>query len=407
MIRKDILLKILLLVYFFLSSRAILHLWFEISGLTLETSKGNIFFQIIWAIYYVIFFVLIIPKRKKLIGLIKNNYLFILLIMLPLISLFWSGSPEVTTRRVIGLFGSTMIFVYVVLRFNEEEIIKLFSSYFIIATVLSLLTIFLLPTDIGTMGKDYNYAWRGIYPVKNLFGRLMALGMSIYMILAMESRKYRMINLFLSLLCLMMVFFSKSIGGIVIALGLITFIFIFPLLKIRSIIGFTLAITIVIIVFGIMIIGLEHFNFLMKNLGKDPTMTGRTIIWALSWGMIQKEFIWGYGYNAFWVGWDGPSREIWKIAIWEPSHAHNGIFDLWLDLGLIGIIIFLLCYLQAFIRAYNYYNHNRFLSILPITILVYVFVANSIESFILKQNDFQWGLFVIISTLLSKKTKIE
>jgi exopolysaccharide production protein ExoQ len=76
--------------------------------------------------------------------------------------------------------------------------------------------------------------------------------------------------------------------------------------------------------------------------GKDPTLTDRTKIWAFVLSMHTNPLI-GTGYQSFWLG----SRLQW---FWTMSHlgalneAHNGYLETYLELGLIGdaLLVFFL-----------------------------------------------------------------
>ncbi|WP_049558612.1 O-antigen ligase family protein, partial [Limnoraphis robusta] len=75
---------------------------------------------------------------------------------------------------------------------------------------------------------------------------------------------------------------------------------------------------------------------LLGLIGKDPSLTGRTDLWAWAREMIDKRPWLGYGYTAFWQGLDGGSAYIIRAARWPVPYSHNGILDLWLDIGLLG-----------------------------------------------------------------------
>jgi len=77
-------------------------------------------------------------------------------------------------------------------------------------------------------------------------------------------------------------------------------------------------------------------------LGKGPYAHGRTEIWKLSLDSAMKRPLFGYGYRAFWTGTlQGESAHIALLEKWTVTGAHNGLLETWLDLGLIGVGMFL------------------------------------------------------------------
>ena len=77
--------------------------------------------------------------------------------------------------------------------------------------------------------------------------------------------------------------------------------------------------------------------------GKDPTLTDRTEIWAFVLSMHTNPLV-GTGYQTFWIG---PRLEwFWKMShLGALNEAHNGYLEIYLELGLIGdalLVIFLI-----------------------------------------------------------------
>src|SRR5262249_53870477 len=102
----------------------------------------------------------------------------------------------------------------------------------------------------------------------------------------------------------------------------------------------------------------------------------------------------GHGYAAFWLGWEGESAKIWAALPWMPPHAHNGFLDLGLELGVIGIVVFVTGFVWATWRATLVIRRTKTVyGLWPIAYLVFI-VVNSAESTILVQNSIFWMLYV-------------
>lgn len=75
---------------------------------------------------------------------------------------------------------------------------------------------------------------------------------------------------------------------------------------------------------------------LVTTMGKDPTLTGRTAIWGLILGMTGNPML-GTGFESFWLG---PRLEkIWKVYWWHPNESHNGYIEVYLNLGIVGLVL--------------------------------------------------------------------
>jgi O-antigen ligase len=104
--------------------------------------------------------------------------------------------------------------------------------------------------------------------------------------------------------------------------------------------GFTLLIATVILV----IAGVTATDVGMAVFG-DLTFTGRWQLWEVIWDQILQHYWIGYGFGAFWDvnGADnsfGLARSVGWLGV--VGQAHNGYLDLFLQIGLIGLILALL-----------------------------------------------------------------
>jgi O-antigen ligase len=90
-----------------------------------------------------------------------------------------------------------------------------------------------------------------------------------------------------------------------------------------------------VLAFGL---GIELTAVVAEAVGRDPTLTDRTLIWKIVLG-LQTNPLLGAGYESFWLG----SRllTIWNSGLGHLNEAHNGYIQVYLNQGLVGV--FLLC----------------------------------------------------------------
>jgi exopolysaccharide production protein ExoQ len=104
----------------------------------------------------------------------------------------------------------------------------------------------------------------------------------------------------------------------------------------------------------ILSLGFGMSGNLAAAVGKDPTLTDRTKIWAFVLSMHTNPLV-GTGYESFWLG---PRLEwIWQQAgLGGLTEAHNGYLEVFLNLGIIGLLL-----LSAFLLA-SYRNVCKYLA---------------------------------------------
>jgi O-antigen ligase len=147
-------------------------------------------------------------------------------------------------------------------------------------------------------------------------------------------------------------------------------------------------------------------GFVSALSGSDTSLTGRPAIWNGVWRAIDQHEWLGYGYSAFWRGFDGPSAVIWDVLPSHPPHAHNAMLDIWLELGLIGVgavgaaVAILLVRALRLVRGPGRPKAN----ILPLTLIVFFLAFSVTESTLVPGASLFWILFATASFSTSRAT---
>jgi O-antigen ligase len=153
---------------------------------------------------------------------------------------------------------------------------------------------------------------------------------------------------------------------------------------------------------GILLL-LDGAEVILGAFGRDMTLTGRTELWELSLEKIMEQPLLGYGYTGFWRRMAGDSAEILLELGWEVPHSHNGLVDLTLDLGLVGLLLFLAGYFITGWRAVRWIRfNNNAVDIWPLAYLAFLFLANLTESSLLRQNSL-WVLYVAAALTIAQR----
>jgi O-antigen ligase len=238
--------------------------------------------------------------------------------------------------------------------------------------------------------------WQGIYPTKNGLGRWMAL-LAVVMFLCMGRGRWRLLAGVGFLLAVALLLLSRSRTSQMACLSVLSLAVFYRVLR------WHLLQTVAVVMFAIAAAGalatwvLSDPKIVLGAMGKDATLTNRTPLWAAVLEMIGKRPWLGYGYTGFWQGWHGESAHICRVSGWIPPHAHNGFLDVWLDLGLVGLTIFLLGLLLTFARSMRCARQTTTVGGLwPIIFLSFMLLYNLTETLILRPHNLFWILLVAI-----------
>jgi O-antigen ligase len=134
---------------------------------------------------------------------------------------------------------------------------------------------------------------------------------------------------------------------------------------------------------GAVILGLAvlaNYNTFMFALGKDPTMTGRTVLWAGLLHLVMQRPLLGYGYMAFWQGLSGPSRYLALQLNWPGlAGSESGVLEMLLELGIVGLLLYVTVFALAVKNALYCIGRGASPAALWYTSILFYVVATNIE----------------------------
>ncbi|KAI9132694.1 O-antigen ligase [Acaryochloris sp. CCMEE 5410] len=351
---------------------------------------------LIYKLIYITTLILLILRWKKILHILSKDKIISLAIIFAATSVFWSFDPQITFTRSIALVGTSLFGLYFGSRYSLEEQLHNLSIAFGIAIALSFITSILLP-KYGIMSGIHAGSWRGIYIHKNILGKMMALSSSIFLV-RLHSNKSTILNRLGLSLSVVLLVLSKSSS----AIG--TFIVLFTIFLVLGVFRWKYELMIPALL-SILLIGIsglffltEHMDTLLISAGKDPTLTGRTELWLWALSDIWERPWLGYGYGAFWEDFSSKSALIRYAAGWHIPHAHNGLLDLLLDLGFLGLFILILSIIRTAIKSFFLLrNTTSSIYIWPLLFISNMILANTTESTLMVRNDLFWIIFLAIS----------
>ncbi|NJO77643.1 MAG: O-antigen ligase family protein [Cyanobacteria bacterium RM1_2_2] len=355
--------------------------------------------RLLVAFYYLFVLIIVIKYWKSILYFLVQDKILLLFLLLPLVSILWSTNPEVSQARFNRVVLRSALFgAYLASRYSLKELLQLVTITLGVSTIASTVVALVLPA--GQMRGKFEGAWQGLHGHKNSFARLMAWTATNFAALALYKAKDRRKHFGGFCLAFIGLFFSQAKSSLAICAGALALL---PLHSyfLRAYRSRTFLITLSLCsVIGVTSWMANSLEFLIVDvLGKSLTLSGRTVIWEYFVSRISERPWLGYGYEAFWTNPDEVFRARQSLSFFS-GHAHSGFIDITLQLGLIGLSLFVLSFLTTLVRTIYLISVTK--SIEYFLMLIFLFVMFSsqftVGITILKDNIF-WVLYITIATL--------
>jgi exopolysaccharide production protein ExoQ len=335
-------------------------------------------------------------------ALVRQPFL-IFLMLLAVASYFWSIDPGETVRRVVALLLSMLAGIALATKFRWGRLAEVFAIAFALMTVGSLVASAAIP-HIGreAAGSEFPGAWRGLWAEKNALGGNMALFFPAFVTAAIFNPRRRYLWAFMALLCVAMLLASTSktaLIAMILGMGALVMVALIRSGAAMAVVTSWLAVLVVGVIASVLIF---DRTAVFAALGKDATLTGRTVIWKAVMIQIEKKPWLGHGYGTVWTDesrW-GPLAWIVKDAHFRPYHSHNSWLEQWLWLGMTGLIGWSLFWMQTLTTGIIAVFRDKGAYLAFPILLVYSMISLT-ESVTMTYNDLHWVLFVAIAVKLA------
>lgn len=147
-------------------------------------------------------------------------------------------------------------------------------------------------------------------------------------------------------------------------------------------------------------------DFVFGLLGKSSDMTGRLETWEKVIELAQQRPWFGWGWVSYWAPWVEPYKSLDVQGGIQVMSAHNAWLDVWLQLGIVGVLVFaplvVLTLLRVWFRAVDQPRRGSgpalpyaTSAIWPFLVMVALVIQSLAESRILIESG--WLLLIILA----------
>jgi len=325
--------------------------WFG-SGVTISiraNEEGNAFDRIVDVGFILAGVVILRSRSLPLRSFFERNRALIVYLAFALASVLWSDYSFVALKRWIRDSCNILMVLVVLSEAHVTEAVRVVYrrlNYLLIP--LSILLVKYFPA----IGKSYTYwngaaMWVGPTTGKNLLGLVALLSTLFFLDDSLkrwpERKKRRgkriiFVNVSFLVMSLWLLRLASSTTCLVICvLGALVIVGAHARISRRNPALLKVLVPSSFLLYVLLAYGLDMNGQMAGAIGKDPTLTDRTLIWNYLLGLHTNPLL-GTGYESFWMG--DRLRKFWEESgQGSINEAHNGFLEVYLNLGLVGLAL--------------------------------------------------------------------
>jgi exopolysaccharide production protein ExoQ len=324
--------------------------WLTIAGVSVSANtweEGNPIDAFVFLIITLAGIFVLYQRRVSLSEILRNNAWLTVFVLYCLIAIFWSEFPFVGLKRWIKVLGHPVMALVILSEPDPKEaFLRLMKRIAYVVLPVSILWIKYYP-QLGRAASEWGSMVNcGISLGKNALGGVcMILGFVFlwHLLQVLRARKsparrnelYLVVGLLLMTTYLLLKAHSAT-SWVGLFLSLLTMVLLGLRAVNKKMIG-------VYVVTGIVLLIIAQLTFdvyghIVDISGHEETIQGRGRLWEI---LLQTDTnpIFGTGFESFWLG--DRLQKIWEEVHWHPGQAHNGYLEMYLNLGAVGLSIFL------------------------------------------------------------------
>jgi exopolysaccharide production protein ExoQ len=310
--------------------------------------EGNPVDRVILSLLILLAILTLVSRSFNWGGFFRSNLALILLLSFAMVSFVWSEFPLIALKRWFRDLGNYLVILVVLTDAHPLEAVRAVLRRFCYLLIPLSIVLVKYFTDLGMQYNVWTGAaeYIGATTSKNMLG-VACLISGIFFFWDIATRwserkdkgttRILLVNVLFLAMTLWLLFLSNSATSrVCLIIGCLVIVLV------RSDWGqrhSTLVKTIIPTTFCLYIIlafGFDLNGQLASQVGRDPTLTDRTLIWKAVLAEHTNPLV-GTGYESFWLG-IGRLDRIWAVA-GHVNEAHNGYLDVYLNLGAVGLVL--------------------------------------------------------------------
>src|SRR6202167_3826404 len=142
---------------------------------TRTVNEGNPLLQSIWPAVYALVLIRAFRNFRPIAAAVRANKFLIALVLLAVVSVFWSEDPGLTLRRGLALLATALFGLDFAVRYPIRKQLQLVAIALSAIVALSVVVQVFFAGLVPVVDKAYPDAWVGLFDQKHVFARVVIL----------------------------------------------------------------------------------------------------------------------------------------------------------------------------------------------------------------------------------------
>jgi len=335
-------------------------------------------------------------RYEQVVPVILKSWPVLLVPFLAGLSMFWSPASGTALRFGLMMSVTAIAAIYIATRLTPREIIR---AAFFACAVSAVVAISEVPL-VGTP--------EGLYSQKNIFSIRMQLITIVSLGVAFDRGQniaLRALAVPFAVLTAVLVTQAESATALLLAGGSVVVMVSAWLIwtnvsrveHLRTLMA--LALGTILITGALLFLNAPNNTFVNDGLfllGKDSTLTNRTVLWADAARIAEQRPWFGVGAGGFWIAANGQAESILDYSFKDPGTQfsfHSVFFEVMVHLGRIGLVCMLIQIGWVLVNATRHWTRNPGM---PQALLLLIALSTIVVSF---TESYLFGVFEIAIVL--------
>jgi exopolysaccharide production protein ExoQ len=317
-------------------------------------------------------------RPRALVAGLKEGWPLFLLPVFALLSTAWSGYPSATFKSASE---------YLLTTFTAVAAASCVRPKTLLSALLAALALIVAVSAGFNVARATNV---GLFGSKNNFGLAVAMTLPVGWAVSVDRRQravFRLLGAAAVIAAPPLLLQSNSTGALICSLATATAVCgalalsrLTPAARVGalSLLACAIAMPVVAWLAG------GDLDQVLNAVGKDTTLTGRTALWSAAEASIAAHSTLGVGYQAYWQIGSWGAEQLWQISYVASKtgyHFHDTYLEVAVDLGLVGLAIFLATLVAMLLRIARALVFSRIApeSMFAIYVVVLMLLRSPIE----------------------------